>query len=104
VSAENVAIVKSSWAGWRQSLHEQMVRDFEAGVEESIEAWDEATGRPTLQPLEFIDGGDVVLVCAVAVGDEKSFWFNYTMDGPRIAGWEAFDDEAEARKAAGLSS
>ena len=102
MSAENVAIVKSSWAGWRQRLRDQMVRDFEEGVDESIQAWAEAHGSPTLQPLEFIDGGDVVLVCATAVGEDKVFWFNYTMDGPRIAGWEAFEDEAEARAAAGL--
>ena len=102
MSAENVAIVKSSWAGWRQGLREQMVRDFEDGVDDRIQAWAEETGNPTLQPLEFIDGGDVILVCAVAVGEEKPLWFTYTMQGPRIAGWEAFEDEDAARNAAGL--
>ena len=80
-----------------------MVRDFEAGVEERIEAWAESAGSPTLQPLEFIDGGDVVLVCAVAIGEEKPYWFTYTMEGPRIVGWHAYEDEAEARAASGLS-
>jgi len=79
-----------------------MMRDLEEGVAERIEAWAESAGRPTLQPLEFIDGGDIVLVCAAAVGEDRVFWFNYTMDGPRIAGWKAFDDEKKARKAAGL--
>jgi hypothetical protein len=102
VSAENVAIVKSSWAGWRQGLREQMVRDLEDGVEERIDAWAESAGRPSLTPLEFIDGGDVVLVCAMDVGEKKPLWFTYTLDGPRIAGWEAFEEEAKAREAAGL--
>jgi len=102
VSAENVAIVKSSWAGWRQSLSDQMVRDFGEGVAERIEAWAAKAGRPALQPLEFIDGGDAILVCAAAVGEGKVFWFNYTMDGPRIVGWDAYESEKKARKAAGL--
>lgn len=102
MSAENVAIVKSSWAGWRQGLREQMVRDFEDGVDERIQEWAEAAGEPTLQALEFIDGGDSVLVCAVVVDDEKPLWFTYTLEGPRIAGWDAYEDEAEARAAAGL--
>ena len=102
MSAENVAIVKSSWAGWRQGLHEQMVRDFEDGVAERIEAWAEAAGRPGLQPEDFVDGGDVILVQASADDDGRRFWFTYRMEGPRIAGWEAFEDEAQAREAAGL--
>ena len=102
MSEEIVAVVKSSWAGWRQGLREQMVRDFGDGVDDRIQAWAEAAGSPTLQPLEFIDGGDVVLVCAVAVGEDRTYWFNYTMDGLRIVGWDAFDDEARAREAAAL--
>lgn len=81
-----------------------MVRDFEEGVIERIEAWDEQNGRPDLQPLEFVDGGDVILVPATVVGDGRLVWFNYTMSGPRISGWAAFDDEAEARAAAGLDA
>jgi hypothetical protein len=103
MSEETVAIVKSSWAGWRQGLREQMVRDFDDGVDDRIQAWAEAAGSPTLQPLEFIDGDDAILVCAVEVGANRVLWFNYTMDGRRIVGWEAFDDEAKAREAAGLS-
>ena len=102
MSSENVAIVKSSWAGWRQGLREQMVRDFGDGVDDSIQEWAEEAGNPTLQPLEFVDGGDKILVCAVAVGENRPLWFNYTMDGPRIVGWEAFDSEEKAREAAGL--
>ena len=102
MSSENVAIVKSSWAGWRQGLREQMVRDFGDGVDDSIQEWAEGAGDPTLQPLEFLDGGDVVLVCAVAVGEDRPLWFTYMMDGPRIVGWEAFEDEEKAREAAGL--
>jgi hypothetical protein len=49
-----------------------------------------------------VDGGDVVLVSARSDSDGTRFWFTYTMDGRRIVGWDAFDDEAEARKAAGL--
>jgi hypothetical protein len=97
-----VAIVKSSWAGWRQGLRDQMVRDFGDGVAERIDAWAETAGRPALQPLEFMDGGDVVLVCATAVGEDKVLWFNYTMDGPRIVGWDVYENEKKARKAAGL--
>jgi hypothetical protein len=102
VSAENVAIVKSSWAGWRQGLRDQMVRDFGDAVDDRIQAWAEAAGNPTLQALEFIDGGDAVLVCAVELDQDKPVWFTYTMDGPRIVGWEAYDDEARAREAAGV--
>ena len=102
MSAENVAIVKSSWAGWRQGLREQMVRDFEDGVDERIQAWAEDAGDPTLQPLEFLDGGDTILVCAVAVGEDRPLWFTYRLEGPRIVSWEAFEDEEPARKAAGL--
>ena len=102
MSSENVAIVKSSWAGWRQGLREQMVRDFGDGVDDSIQEWAEEAGDPTLQPLEFLDGGDTILVCAVAVGEDRPLWFNYTMDGPRILGWEALEDEEKAREAAGL--
>ena len=103
MSAENVAVVKSSWAGWRQSLREQMERDLADGLPERIDQWAEDAGRPDLQPLEFIDGGDVVLVCALPVGGEKPYWFNYTLEGKRIIDWRVYDDEAEARKAAGLT-
>jgi hypothetical protein len=102
MSAENVAIVKSSWAGWRQGLRAQMVRDFGDGVAERVDEWAEAAGRPGLQPEEFVDGGDVVLVSASADEDGRRFWFNYTMDGRLIAGWDAYEDEAQAREAAGL--
>jgi hypothetical protein len=88
MSAENVAIVKSSWAGWRQNLHDQMVRDFEEGVEESIREWAESQGNPELQPEEFIDNGDEILVRARAEGQEESLCFRYTMSGPRIVRWE----------------
>ena len=79
-----------------------MMRDLDEGVGERIDAWAESAGRPALQPLEFLDGGDVVLVCAAAVGEDKVFWFTYTLEGPRIVGWKAFEDEKKARKAAGL--
>jgi hypothetical protein len=88
VSEENVAIVKSSWAGWRQGLHAQMVRDFEQGVAERIAEWAESAGDPDLQPEEFIDNGDEILVRARPVGGEESLTFRYTMSGPRIAGWD----------------
>jgi hypothetical protein len=88
VSAENVAIVKSSWAGWRQGLEEQMVRDFEEGVEDSIREWAESQGNPDLQPEEFIDNGDEILVRARAAGRDASLCFRYTMSGPRIVRWE----------------
>ena len=80
-----------------------MVRDFGDGVLERIEAWDESAGSPGLQPEDFVDGGDVILVQASTDEDDRRFWFTYTMDGPRIVGWDAYEDEAEARKAAGLS-
>jgi hypothetical protein len=104
VSAENVAIVKASWAGWRQHLRDQMVRDLGDGVADSIDAWSEKAGVPELQPLEFIDAGDTVLVCAAVVGEHKFLWFNYALDGPRIVGWDVHEDEKKARKAAGLPS
>ena len=102
MSAENVAIVKSSWAGWRQHLRDQMVRDFGDGVAKRIDKWTAKAGSPDLQPLEFIDGGDVVLVCAVTVDDEQPVWFTYALDGPRIVGWSVYEKESKARKAAGL--
>ena len=102
MSAENVAIVKSSWAGWRQSLREQMERDLADGLQERIDAWADEAGRPDLQPLEFIDGGDVVLVCAIPVGEANPVWFNYTLDSKTIVAWDVYDDEADARKAAGV--
>ena len=88
MSAENVAIVKSSWAGWRQGLRDQMVRDFEEGVAERIDHWAQSAGNPDLQPEEFIDNGDEILVRARAVGSEHALCFRYTMNGARIAGWE----------------
>jgi len=102
VSAENVAIVKASWAGWRQHLREQMVRDFADGLAERIDKWTGKAGSPDLQPLEFMDAGDKVLVCAAVVGEHRVLWFNYTMDGPRIIGWDVYEKESKARKAAGL--
>ena len=102
MSEETVAVVKSSWAGWRQGLREQMVRDFGEGVDDRIQAWAKAAGSPTLQPLEFIDAGNAVLVCAIAVDEGRTYWFNYTTDGLRIVGWDAFEREDEARAAAGL--
>ena len=102
MSAENVAIVKSSWAGWRQGLGEQMLRDLGDGVGERIYKWADEAGGPQLQPLEFIDGGDNVLVCASVVGEHKILWFNYTLEGPRIVGWDVYEKEEKARKAAGL--
>jgi hypothetical protein len=102
VSAENVAIVKSSWAGWRQDLREQMVRDFADGLAERVDAWAADAGAPPLQALEFIDGGDEVLVCAAVVGEHKVLWFKYTLDAPRIVDWHVYDDEKKAREAAGV--
>ena len=86
--SENVAIVKSSWAGWRQGLHEQMGRDFEEGVGESIAEWDRENDSPALQPLEFVDNGDEILVKARADDSGEQYTFRYTMNGRRIAGWE----------------
>ena len=102
MSAENVAIVKSSWAGWRQALRDQMVRDFADGLAERIDAWATEVGAPALQALEFMDGGDEILVCAAVVGEHKVLWFRYTLDGPRIVDWDVHEDETAARKAAGL--
>jgi hypothetical protein len=102
VSAENVAIVKSSWAGWRQNLREMMVRDMVDGVPERIDKWVAKAGNPELQPLEFMDGGDDILVCAAVVGEHTTLWFNYTLEGPRIVGWAVYEKESKARKAAGL--
>ena len=104
VSAEHVAIVKSSWAGWRQHLRNQMVRDLDDGVAERIDTWDDKAGAPDLQPLEFMDGGDNVLVCAAVIGKRKVLWFNYTLEGPRIVGWDVYEKETKARKAAGLAT
>ena len=97
MSEENVAIVKASWAGWRQGLHDQWVRDLEAGVEERMREWEDAAGKPDLQPEDFIDEGDVILVRARILGRENPVWFRYTMTGPRIADWSAHDDESAAR-------
>lgn len=102
MSAENVAIVKSSWAGWRQGLRAQMERDLEDGIAARIDKWANRAGRPDLQPLEFMDGGDNVLVCASVVGEHKVLWFNYTMSGPLIVGWDVYEKESKARKAAGI--
>lgn len=102
MSAENVAIVKSSWAGWRQSLHSQWVRDFEDGVEQRMSEWADSIGAPDLQPEDFVDCGDVVLVRAQELRLGKTFWFRYTLEGPRIVAWDVHDSEAEAREAAGL--
>ncbi|HYH60096.1 MAG TPA: hypothetical protein VD790_12870 [Thermoleophilaceae bacterium] len=79
-----------------------MVRDFEEGVAEKVDAWDEQNDRPGLQPAGFEDGGDVILVQATVDGEDRHCWFTYTMSGPRIADWEAHEDEASARAAAGL--
>ena len=46
----------------------------------------------------------MILVSATADGDGTRYWFTYTMEGPRIVGWQVFEDEAEARTAAGLSA
>ena len=102
VSAENVAIVKASWAGWRQHLRDQMLRDLGDGVADRIDAWNKKTGTPELQPLEFVDAGDKVLVCAAVVGEHRFLWFNYALDGSRIIGWDVYEKESKARKAAGL--
>ena len=89
MSEENVAIVKSSWAGWRQGLRAQMVRDFDDGVAERVDEWDESNEKPALQPEEFIDNGDEILVRARAPDRDEPLCFRYTMRGPRIVGWEA---------------
>lgn len=92
MSAENVAIVKSSWAGWRQQLEDQMTRDFESGVADAIAAWEAETGRPDLQPEEFVDAGDVVLVRARELSHGRALRFLYTLAGARIVGWEVEPD------------
>ena len=102
MSEENVAIVKSSWAGWRQGLEAQWVRDFEDGVRERMGEWAESAGHPDLQPEDFIDCGDVVLVRARDLAHGHTLWFRYTLDGPRIVDWGVHEDEAAAREAAGL--
>src|SRR5215212_4909721 len=101
MSEENVAIVKSSWAGWRQNLQDQWVRDFEEGVAESMRAWAESEAHPELQADEFIDAGSTVLVTARATGHSAPLWFRYTLEGPRIVAWDVHEDEHEARAAAG---
>lgn len=88
MSEENVAIVKSSWAGWRQGLRPQMERDLGEGLAERIDEWDEQAGRPGLQPEEFIDNGDEILVRARADETGEEFCFRYTMSGPRIVDWQ----------------
>ena len=102
MSAEYVAIVKSSWAGWRQGLRAQMERDLDDGIADRIDKWTERAGSPDLRPLEFMDGGDNILVCAAVVDEHRVLWFNYKMDGPRIVGWNVYEKESKARKAAGL--
>jgi hypothetical protein len=102
MSEENVAIVKSSWAGWRQGLHDQWVRDFHDGVMERMAEWYESEGQPDIQADEFIDGGSTVLVQARVGGHDDPLWFRYTLEGPRIAGWAVHETESEAREAAGL--
>ena len=97
MSEENVAIVKSSWAGWRQGLHAQWVRDFEPGVMEKVTAWSEGADDPDLRPEEFLDEGDVILVRARELGKDEPVWFRYTLEGPRIVDWAAFDSEDDAR-------
>ena len=79
-----------------------MVRDLDNGLADRIDAWTDKVGRPDLQPLEFMDGGDKILVCAAVVGQHRALWFNYTVEGPRIVGWDVYEKEAKARKAAGL--
>jgi hypothetical protein len=102
MSAENVAIVKSSWAGWRQGLEAQWVRDFADGVAERMNEWTASVGVPDLQPEEFVDCGDVVLVHARELQLEKNLWFSYTLAGPRIVAWDVHESEADARDAAGV--
>ena len=86
--SENVAIVKSSWAGWRQGLSAQMERDLAEGLPEKIREWAESKGNPDLQPEEFVDNGDEILVRARADGSGEEYCFRYTMDGRRIVGWD----------------
>jgi hypothetical protein len=88
VSEEGVAIVKSSWAGWRQGLRAQMTRDFGEGVAERIEEWAESAGNPALRPEEFVDNGDEILVRARTEGSGEAFCFRYTLRGTTIVGWE----------------
>lgn len=83
-----MAIVKSSWAGWRQGLHAQMTRDFGEGVEERIAGWAESAGNPDLRPEEFVDNGDEILVRARAEGSDERFTFRYTLRGTTIADWD----------------
>ena len=104
MAAENVVIVKSSWAGWRQGLRAQMERDLDDGIADRMDRWADRSGSPDLQSLEFVDGGDKILVCAAVVGEHRFLWFNYTMEGPVIVGWDVYEKEAKARKAAGIPS
>ena len=101
MSAENVAIVKSSWAGWRQGLESQWVRDFEDGVRERMGEWEDSIGTPDLQPEGFIDCGDTVLVRAQELQLGKTLWFRYTLEGTRIVSWDVHESEDDARQAAG---
>jgi hypothetical protein len=102
MSEENVAIVKSSWAGWRQGLEAQWVRDFEDGVMERMAGWSESTGAPDLQPEGFVDCGETVLVHARDLSRSQDLWFRYTLEGARIVGWDVHESEADARDAAGV--
>ena len=88
MSEEAVAIVKSSWAGWRQGLRAQMTRDFGAGVAERIEQWADSHGNPGLRPEEFVDNDDEVLVRARADGSDEQYCFRYTLRGTTIVGWD----------------
>ena len=87
MSEENVAIVKSSWAGWRQGLAAQMERDLDDGLADRIREWAESKGDPDLRPEEFIDEGDVIVVRACDDATGNKYTFRYAMEGPRIVGW-----------------
>jgi hypothetical protein len=88
VSEENVAIVKSCWAGWRQGLQPQMERDLGDGVAEQIAEWTKSAGNPDLQPEDFVDNGHEILVHAYARGREERLTFRYTLSGRTIVGWD----------------
>jgi ketosteroid isomerase-like protein len=82
--------------------------DGVGGFREAVRTWNEAWDEFTAEPLDFEEGSGSVLIRVrqrVRTGElalEEDFFYVMGTAGGKLVLWHLYNDEARARKAAGL--
>jgi ketosteroid isomerase-like protein len=132
VSEQRVELVRQGYEAWnsgdRKWVLEHMSPDVEwipppedpeprhyhgfEGVQAFWNQWRAAVGRLQFRPLEYIDAGDHVVVCAKrsGVGEQSGLEISdtvfqvYTFAGPKCVKVQEFYDRPQALRSAGIAA